>query len=92
MATEHLTTGPSKWRIDTALYILENHLDQLNCLALVLENRLADLCEKDDKDSYKNDSPPLIEWRMSQVMRDMLSSLEVRNNIEAHLCPEVAHG
>jgi hypothetical protein len=82
-ATENLTTvekRPSAWHVATALDILDDHLEQLNSLALVLEGRLADLCQ-----SEPDEHRPLIEWRMSQVLRDMLSSTDVQNNIKAHL-------
>lgn len=96
-ATEHLTTvdnRPSADSVDTALAILDDHLAQLNALSIVLEERLADLCKREPEGGGYW---PLTEWRMAQVMLDMLSSTDVRKNVAWHLgqreaAAEVAHG
>ena len=79
---------------DHVLDLLEEHLEQLSALSFALEGRLADLCESGKK---KGDFGPLTEWRLAQVMCDMLSSTKVQTDIAAILrerkaAAEVAHG
>lgn len=60
---------------DLALSILHEHFEQLTALAITLENRLADECER------VKDGGPLTEWRLAQVLSDKLSSTRVQREV-----------
>lgn len=78
-ATEHLTTvekGPSAVRVDIALNWLTEHFEQLSAMSMALEERLSERCER-----QKNEAPPLMEWRLAQVLNDLLTSMKVQNGI-----------
>ena len=67
---------PSAVCVDLALNWLDEHLMQLHSLSVVLERQLREMCEEE-----KDRNPPLVEWRLAQILNDMLASSDVQDGI-----------
>jgi hypothetical protein len=81
-------TGVRKGLAELACEIIETHLDQAGAMALTIENQLADEC---NDGNHPPDGAPIVAWRLSQVLSDMLNSTRIQKSVRATLGVEEEH-